>query len=67
MSTLKIPVTEEDHIQGDKDAPLTLVEYGDYECTYCGAAYPIVKRIQKHFVKRLGIVFLTDSVFLRLA
>jgi len=57
MSTLKIPVTQEDHIQGDENAPITLVEYGDYECSYCGSAYPIVKRIQKHFGKRLRFVF----------
>lgn len=57
MSILKIPVTKEDHIQGDNNAPLTLVEYGDYECPYCGAAYPIIKRIQKHFGKRLRFVF----------
>ena len=57
MSILKIPVTQEDHIQGDRNAPITLVEYGDYECPYCGLAYPIVKRIQKHFGKRLRFVF----------
>lgn len=57
MTVLKIPVTEEDHIQGDMNAPITLVEYGDYECPYCGLAYPIVKRIQKHFGKRLRFVF----------
>lgn len=57
MSPLKISVTEEDHIQGDKNALITLVEYGDYECPYCGAAYPIIKRIQKHFGKRLRFVF----------
>ncbi len=33
------------------------MEYGDYECPYCGSAYPIVKRIQKHFGKRLRFVF----------
>lgn len=54
---LKIPVTKEDHIQGDENAPVTLVEYGDYECPYCGEAYSIVKRIQKHFGKRLKFVF----------
>jgi protein-disulfide isomerase len=54
---LKIPVTQADHIQGDKNAPTTLVEYGDYQCPYCGLAYPIVKRIQKHFGKRLKFVF----------
>lgn len=54
---LKIPVTKDDHIQGDENAPITLVEYGDYECPYCGMAYPIVKRIQKHFGKQLRFVF----------
>ncbi len=54
---LKIPVTQEDHIQGDENAPITLVEYGDFECPYCGMAYPIVQRVQKHFGKRLRFVF----------
>ena len=57
MSTLKIPVTKADHIQGDDNAPITLVEYGDYQCPYCGEAYPIVKKIQKHFGNRLRFVF----------
>lgn len=57
MSALKIPVGPADHIQGDSDAPCTLVEYGDYECPHCGRAYPIVQRIQKHFGKRLRFVF----------
>lgn len=54
---LKIPVSSLDHIQGNPEAPLTLVEYGDYECPYCGMAYPIVKRLQKHFGDRLRFVF----------
>lgn len=54
---LKIPVSSKDHIQGLEQAPLTLVEYGDYECPYCGMAYPIVKRLQKHFGDRLRLVF----------
>jgi protein-disulfide isomerase len=57
MSTLKVPVGPADHIQGDDTAGCTLVEYGDYECPYCGQAYPIVKRVQKHFGKRLRFVF----------
>jgi len=47
MSQLKIPVGPEDHSQGDAAAPCTLVEYGDYQCPYCGQAYPMVKRLQK--------------------
>ncbi len=57
MSSLSIPVGPEDHIQGDPEAQCTLVEYGDYQCPSCGEAYPIVKRIQKHFGKRLRFVF----------
>ena len=36
---------------------MTLVEYGDYECPYCGAAYPIVKEIQSRLGERLRFVF----------
>ena len=65
MATLRVPVTEEDHMQGDLDALVTLVEYGDYECPHCGRAYPIVKQVQNHFAKRLRFVFrnfpLTES------
>jgi protein-disulfide isomerase len=55
--SLKIPVGPHDHIQGDPTAKCTLVEYGDYECPHCGRAYPIVKRIQKHFGKRMKFVY----------
>jgi protein-disulfide isomerase len=54
---LTLPVGERDHIQGPSNAPLLLVEYGDYECPYCGAAYPIVKRVQKQLGARLRFVF----------
>lgn len=57
MAKLKIPVSSKDHIQGPEDAQLTLVEYGDYQCPSCGSAYPIVKRVQKQFGKRLRFVF----------
>ena len=50
-------VGKRDHIQGPADASVTLVEYGDYECPYCGEAYPIVKAIQKRLGKQLLYVF----------
>jgi protein-disulfide isomerase len=57
MSTLRAPVTSHDHIKGSASAPVTLVEYGDYECPACGAAYPIVNLVQKHFGPRLRFAF----------
>ena len=46
---LTVPVNiGSDHIQGSiNNAPITLVEYGDYECPYTGMAYPVVKEIMK--------------------
>ncbi len=52
-----MPVSERDHSEGPADAAVTLVEYGDYECPYCGAAYPIVKQIQAQMGERLRFVF----------
>ncbi len=54
---LKVPVGEQDHIQGSENAAVTLVEYGDYECPHCGHAHPVVKRLQKHFGDKLRFVF----------
>jgi protein-disulfide isomerase len=57
-AVLTVPVTENrDHIQGTADAAVTLVEYGDYECPYCGAAYPIIKEVQFRMGARLRFVF----------
>jgi protein-disulfide isomerase len=56
-ATLTQTVSARDHAEGPGDAPLTLVEYGDYQCPYCGAAYPVVKRLQKTLGKKLRFVF----------
>jgi protein-disulfide isomerase len=54
---VKVPVTKNDHSLGDEHAPITLVEYGDFECPHCGHAHPIVKGIQRDFGKRLRFVY----------
>ena len=55
---LTMPVAEDrDHIQGPANAAVTLVQYGDYECPYCGAAYPIIKEVQTRLGDRLRFVF----------
>jgi protein-disulfide isomerase len=54
---LTVPVSDRDHVEGPADAAVTLVEYGDYECPYCGAAYPILKEIQARMGERLRFVF----------
>jgi protein-disulfide isomerase len=58
QSVLSVPVSpDHDHIRGPIDAPLTLVEYGDYECPYCGAAHPIVTAVQERIGPELWFVF----------
>jgi protein-disulfide isomerase len=57
-AALTLPVADDrDHIQGARDATVTLVEYGDYECPYCGSAYPIVKQVQAAMGNGLRFVF----------
>ena len=54
---LAVPISERDHSQGPADAPLTLLEYGDYECPYCAEAYSVVKEIQSRLGAQLRFVF----------
>ncbi len=55
--TLTVPVGPADHVIGSADAPITLVEYGDYECPYCGQAYPVTRELISRFGPRLRFVF----------
>jgi protein-disulfide isomerase len=57
VTRLIIPVDHHDHTHGSDDAPVTLVEYGDYECPYCGQAYPILKAVQRAMGDSLRFVF----------
>ena len=53
IARLVRPVSERDHVLGPPDAPVTLVEYGDYECPHCGAAYPNVEMARRRVGPRL--------------
>ena len=55
--SLTPPVGDRDHTLGPPDAAVTLVEYGDYECPYCGRAFPIVQQLREEMVERLRIVY----------
>jgi protein-disulfide isomerase len=48
---------ERDHIRGSDDAPVTLVEYGDYECPYCGRAEPVIRELLDEFGDDLRYVW----------
>jgi protein-disulfide isomerase len=57
MSELVPAVSKRDHILGPLDAPIVLVEYGDYQCPHCKAAYPNVKAIQVELGDRLCFAY----------
>ncbi|HEY1586891.1 MAG TPA: thioredoxin domain-containing protein [Polyangia bacterium] len=56
-SRLRPPVDVRDHRAGSDSASLTLVEYGDYECPFCGEAHAVVKALQERLGARLRFVF----------
>jgi protein-disulfide isomerase len=57
MSALSVPVGPEDHVAGRIDAPVVMVEYGDFQCPCCGEVFSLVKRLQQRFGDSLCVVF----------
>lgn len=57
MSQLRVPVGPDDHVQGNPKASVTVVEYGDFECPYCGTAYPVLKELQRRVGDGMRFVF----------
>ncbi len=48
---------DRDHVRGPNDAPVTLVEYGDFECPFCGRAEPVLRELLAEFGDELRFVF----------
>jgi len=51
------PVTSADHVTGPSNAPVTMIEYGDFECPACGAYFPFVERLMKDASTTVRLVF----------
>ena len=51
------PIQDNDHVAGPETAAITVVAYCDFECPYCGRAYPIIKRLQARLRDRLRSSF----------
>ena len=54
---LRPPVGADDHVQGAAAAPVTLVEYGDFECPHCAVAHPVVQELQRRLGDQLRFVY----------
>jgi protein-disulfide isomerase len=54
---LKNAINEKDHSSGSQAAPVTLLEYGNFECIDCGRAYPVIKEVQRLLREDLRLVF----------
>jgi protein-disulfide isomerase len=57
LAQLAVPVDDRDHTIGPRNAPVTLVEYGDFECPHCARAHPIVKGVRRYLGENLGFVY----------
>jgi protein-disulfide isomerase len=57
ITRLVLPIGGRDHVLGPPDAPVTLVEYGDYQCPHCGAAHPVVKTVLRHLGRNVRFAF----------
>lgn len=54
---MSIDITKNDHMRGLANAPVVLVEYGDFQCPYCRDAYYILQRVKKQLGDRILFVF----------
>jgi protein-disulfide isomerase len=57
MAQLRAPVTRRDHILGNENALVSVVEYGDYECPHCAVAQPVLARMLIRYGDQLCFVY----------
>jgi protein-disulfide isomerase len=57
MARLTVPVRADDHILGPENAPITLIEYGDFECPYCGQAHQVLQDLLEESGPQVRFVF----------
>jgi protein-disulfide isomerase len=57
MTRLRTTIGPGDHVDGPRDAPIQMVEYGDYECPFCGRAYTEVERVRTALRGRLLVAY----------
>lgn len=56
-ASANIAITSDDHLLGNEDAKVTLIEYGDYQCPACGAYHPIVSRVIENFGDKITFAY----------
>jgi protein-disulfide isomerase len=57
VSRLRVPVSDDDHVRGAAEAAVTVVEYGDFQCPHCGAAYPNLQEVLRQRANVVRLVF----------
>ncbi|MFV2101307.1 DsbA family protein [Micromonospora sp. LOL_024] len=54
---LRTPVTDQDHVRGPVDAPVTIVEYGDFQCPFCGLAHANLREVLRRRADTVRLVY----------
>lgn len=53
----ELQIAEGDHIRGNPQAEIVIVEYGDFQCPYCARAYPTLRELQGRYGERIALVY----------
>jgi len=57
INTLTQAITDSDHIWGNPNASIVLIEYGDLQCPHCGRAFPIIRQLKQDMKESVKFVF----------